>query len=97
MFAVDVLQVPVSYHKNRYFLVIQDYFTKWADAIPMPDVRIMAELVKLCSSFGLPDILHSDEGAKFEITILRNTLEAFGVMKTKTTAYHHRAMEWWRD
>ncbi len=91
MIAVDVLQVPISYHNNRYLLVVQDYFTKWADAIPMPDqtaVRITAELVKLCSSFGLPDILHSDQGANFESNILRKTLEAFGVVKTRTTAYH---------
>ncbi len=78
-------------HNNRYLLVVQDYFTKWADAIPMPDqtaVQITAELVKLCSSFGLLDILHSDQGANFESTILWNTLEAFGVVKTRTTAYH---------
>ncbi len=44
--------------------------------------------MKLCSSFGLPDILHSDQGANFESTILWNTLEEFGVVKTRTTAYH---------
>ena len=33
---------------NRYILVVQDYFTKWADARPIPDqtaVRITRELV----------------------------------------------------
>ena len=37
MLAVDVLQVPVSNRGNHYLLVIQDYFTKWAEAIPMPN------------------------------------------------------------
>ena len=37
MIAVDILQVPLSENNNRYLLVIQDYFTKWADAIPLPD------------------------------------------------------------
>eukprot|EP00731_Ephydatia_muelleri_P016111 Em0009g535a len=37
MLAVDVLEVPMSSHGNRYLLVLQDYFTKWAEAIPMPD------------------------------------------------------------
>ena len=37
MIAVDVLQVLMSYKHNEYLLVVQDYFTKWVEAIPMPD------------------------------------------------------------
>eukprot|EP00731_Ephydatia_muelleri_P013328 Em0007g638a len=50
MIAIDILEVPVSTKNNRYLLVIQDYFTKWADARPLKDqtaVRIKAELVML--------------------------------------------------
>ena len=50
MLAVDILEVPVSRNNNRYLLVIQDYFTKWVEAIPLPDqtaVRITTELKKL--------------------------------------------------
>ena len=91
MIAVDILEVLLSYNNSRYLLVVQDYFTKWATAIPLPDqtaVRITAELVKLFSMFGVPEILHSDQGRNFESTILRQTLEAFGVSKSRTTAYH---------
>ena len=91
MVAVDVLQVPTSYQNNRYLLVIQDYFTKWVEAIPMPDqtaVHITNELVKLFSTFGLPQIVHSDQGKNFESTVLKQTLEAFGISKSRTTAYH---------
>ena len=35
MVAVDILGVPVSSRNNRYLLVVQDYFTKSADAIPL--------------------------------------------------------------
>ena len=91
MVAVDILQLPVSCHNNKYLLVIQDYFTKWAEAIPLPDQtasRITRELVQVFTRFGLPDIIHSDQGANFESTILRQTLDAFGVNKTHTTSYH---------
>ena len=91
MVAVDVLQVPISYQINHYLLVVQDYFTKWVEAIPMPDqtaVRITNELVKLFSMFGLPQIVHSDQGKNFESTVLKQTLEAFGISKSRTTAYH---------
>ena len=37
MLTVDILEVPLSSHSNRYLLVVQDYFTKWAEAFPMPD------------------------------------------------------------
>ena len=36
MVAVDILQVPLLSRNNQYLLVIQDYFTKWAEAIPLP-------------------------------------------------------------
>ena len=39
MVAVDVLEVPMSPNGYHYLLVIQDYFTKWAEAIPMPDQK----------------------------------------------------------
>ena len=64
MIAVDILKVPLSANNNRYLLVVQDYYTKWADAIPLPDqtaVCITGELVKT-STFGHPEILHSDLG-----------------------------------
>ena len=35
MIAVDILEVPISLNNNRY--LIQGYFTKWAEAIPIPD------------------------------------------------------------
>ena len=91
MVAIDILEVPVSQHNNHYLLVIQDYMTKWAEAIPIPNQtasRITAELIKVFSRYGIPDILHSDQGRNFESTILLQTLEAFGVTKSHTTAYH---------
>ena len=39
MLAVDILQVPMSMQGNQYLLVLQDYFTKWAEAISMPDQK----------------------------------------------------------
>lgn len=91
MVAVDILEVPLSFNRNRYLLVIQDYFSKWADAIPLPNQTadcITKELVKVFAIYGMPDILHSDQGRNFESSIMRQTLEAFGIKKSRTTAYH---------
>ena len=91
MLAVDILEVPISTCNNRYLLVIQDYFTKWVEAIPLPNQSadlITSEIIKLFSVFGIPDILHSDQGRNFESALFRQTLAAFGVSKSRTTAYH---------
>ena len=56
--------------RNRYILVISDYFTKLVEAFPIPDQR--AESVSKClvdeviSRFGVPGYIHSDQGRQFE-------------------------------
>ena len=90
MLAVDILEVPVSRNNHHYLLVVMDYFTKWAEAIPLCDQKAttIADAVKLRSSFGIPDILHSDQGRNFESALFSQVLQAFGIHKTRTTAYH---------
>ena len=73
MIAVDALEVPVSRNNNCYLMVVQDYFTKWVEAIALQNqtaVRITEELVGICAKFGIPEILHSDQGRAFESTVL---------------------------
>ena len=91
MLAVDILEVPLSRNNHRYLLVVMDYFTKWADAIPLRNQKattITDAVVKICSNFGMPKILHSDQGRNFESTLFNQVLEAFGIKKCRTTAYH---------
>ena len=35
--AVDVLQLPVSAHGNKYAIVFMDYLTKWSEVFPAKD------------------------------------------------------------
>jgi len=80
MIAVDILEFPISTNNNRYMHVVQDYFTKWIDAIPLPN-----QMAPLITTYGQPNI---DQRRIFESTMFRQALEAFGVAKVKTTAYH---------
>ena len=91
MLAADILEVPVSRQNHRYLLVVMDYFTKWVEAIPLHDqtaASITKAIIKICSSFGVPSILHSDQGRNFESHMLHQMLQAFGIRKSRTTAYH---------
>ena len=91
MLGVDILKVLISCQGNSYLLVIQDYFTKWPIAIPLQDqtaASVVRALTDTFSIYGIPSFLHSDQGANFESTILKQTCEAFGIHKSRTTAYH---------
>ena len=39
-------------------------------------------------TFRLPEIIHSDQGRAFERLLLHQTIEAFGIKKSCTSAYH---------
>ena len=80
MIMVDILEVPVSRNNNRCLMFVQDYFTKWVEAIPLQNqtaVRITKELVGILYVPNLEfHARHSDQGRAFENTILRQTLQA---------------------
>ena len=48
---------------------------------------ITSELVQLFLASGIPEVNHSNQGRNFE-SLLRQTLDAFDIEKSRTTAYH---------
>lgn len=88
--AVDVMgPLPRSDRGNRYVLSAIDYFTKWPEAYAIPDQE--AETVAdalvggLISRFGVPDIIHSDQGRNFESRVFSVMCSRLGIQKTRTT------------
>ena len=91
--ATDILgPLPETDKRNRYILVISDYFTKWVEAFPIPDQR--AETVAKClvdeviSRFGVPSYIHSDQGKQFESELYQEVCFLLDIKKTRTTPYH---------
>ena len=90
MVAADILEVLVSANNNCYLLVLQDYFMKWVEVVPMPDQTvtcIVSAITKIFCSLGISEVLHSDQGQNFESLLLRETLKAFGAKKLHATVY----------
>ncbi|GBL74328.1 hypothetical protein AVEN_76115-1 [Araneus ventricosus] len=69
-----------------------DYFTKWPEAIPIPDQEastVAEELARAwISSYGVPMKLHSNQGTDFNSSLFTELCKLLGILKTRTTALH---------
>ncbi|CAC5416679.1 unnamed protein product [Mytilus coruscus] len=87
---VDILgPLPRTYKGNRYLMVVGDYFSKWADAIPIRDQEATAVANKLVERvitiLGVPMEIHSDQGSNFESNVFREMCKLLGLHKSRTT------------
>ncbi|CAC5367980.1 unnamed protein product [Mytilus coruscus] len=86
---------PLSDNKNRYVLIVGDYFTKLTEAYPMPDMQAetVADIIfrAWVKRYGCPIELHSDQGRQYESTLFQNMCELLEIKKTRTTPLHPRS------
>ena len=84
--------LPLSNRGNRYILTLQDYFTKWPEALALPDNKastVARALVDhVVSRFGVPHEIHSDQGRSFEGEVFQAVVQLLGVHKTRATPLH---------
>ena len=91
--AMDILDVcdptPDGF---RYILVIADYFSKWTEAFPIKNkcADTVAEVLvdKIILRFGMPLVIHSDQGREFENGLMKSLCTLLGCVKTRTAPYH---------
>ena len=91
--AIDILgERPETTRGNRYILVLSDYFTKWAEAYPIPNQTAMtvADVIaqQFIGRFGAPRNIHSDQGRNFESELFHQLCSIFGIKKQRTTPHH---------
>ena len=77
---------------KKYILIVADYFSKWVEAFPMPNQEactVAKLLVKeVVCRFGVPLLIHSDQGRNFESAVFTEMCQLLGIQKTRTTAHH---------
>ena len=91
--AMDLLDMSVTTARgNRYVLVIVDCFTRWTEAFPLPDktAHSVADAFfnNVVCRFGMPIVIHSDQGREFENKIIHELCLIGGSHKTRTSPYH---------
>ena len=90
---MDLLDMSVTTARgNRYVLVIVDCFTRWTEAFPLPDktAHSVADAFfnNVVCRFGMPIVIHSDQGREFENKIIHELCLIGGSHKTRTSPYH---------
>ena len=91
--AMDILgPLPATSRGNKYILVVGDYFSKWKEAYPMPNMEATTIATFLVNEFicrfGVPQYLHTDQGRNFEASLMKEMCRLLGIKKTHTTPYH---------
>lgn len=94
--ALDIMgPLPESERGNRYIMVVGDYFTRWMEAYAIPDQKattVATEFVnQFVCRFGVPSVLHSDQGRNFESAVFREMCSVLGIEKTRTTPYNPKS------
>ena len=94
--ATDILgELPATSAGNRYILVVSDYYTKWTESFPMPNMEAetVAKLIveQVIARFGVPSVIHSDQGPQYESRLFSSVCELLGIQKTHTTPYHPKS------
>ena len=85
---------PETERGNKLIVVIGDYFTKWTEAYAIKDHKaktIAKLLVKVfIGKFGIPEVIHTDQGRKFEGHLFREMCKMMDIEKTRTASGIHR-------
>ena len=90
---VDLLgPFPTSKNGNNYLLVAMDYFTKWGEAYPIPNMEATTVAHTLTNEmffrFSPPERLHSDQGKQFDSKLIKEICRILQIEKSGTSPYH---------
>ena len=90
---IDILSLTTETEDgNVCVLVVSDYFTKWTQAIALPDHTALtvadALVVEVFLKFGTPRLIHSDQGAEFQSELIKEIYRLLEIKQTRTAPYH---------
>ncbi|KAH9109248.1 hypothetical protein AeMF1_015659, partial [Aphanomyces euteiches] len=93
LMVVDALgPLPTTENGNKYILVFGDYFTRWIEAFPVPDLKTSTFsrtlIDEVLCRFGVPNRLLSDCGSNFISELAETMYTTLGIHKLTSAPYH---------
>jgi transposase InsO family protein len=90
--SLDHLSLEPSKGGFQYVLVMTDFFTRYAVAVPVRNLSALTTAKVFFDHFvvhyGIPQRIHSDQGGAFESKIVKELCKLLHVGKSRTTPYH---------
>lgn len=82
--AIDIVgPMPTTLRGNRFILVMVDTFTRWAEAVPLPNHTAKqvanAVLQHWVTRYGVPREILSDQGTEFESALFQHFCKILGI------------------
>ncbi|VDI20691.1 Hypothetical predicted protein [Mytilus galloprovincialis] len=98
--ALDIIgPFPLSKKGNKYALIVSDYFTRWAEGYPMPDMEtktIIDNFVK-CVDLVFPDKSTQTRDDNLSRHYLKNYVPDSVSIKLEPLLTALKVMGWWSD
>ena len=89
---IDLVGPLPSSDGCNYILTCIDRFTRWPEAIPLPNITAetvaRAFVTRWVASFGVPSTITTDRGSQFESALFLALTNLLGTKRVRTTAYH---------
>jgi transposase InsO family protein len=89
---MDFMSLETSKGGFQYILVVTDHFTRFVQAFPTKNMTAKTTAQCLFEGFivryGFPSRIHSDQGANFESSLIKELCQLAGIVKSRTTPYH---------
>ena len=90
--SMDFLTLEPSRGNLQHLLVVTDHFTRYAQAYPTRNMTAKTTADVFFNNFvihyGMPQRIHSDQGANFESHLIKELCTLTGIKKSRTTPYH---------
>ncbi len=83
--------LPKSKAGYQYILTLMCATTRFPEAVPLRNLKaktIVKELIKFCSTYGLPRVIQTDQGKNFKSKVFEQVLNGISVSHVVSSAYH---------